>query len=142
MAAQLLMFSEREQQAQRIEDATFDLFWAKYPHKVCKGQARKAWAGAIRKANADTIMRGLQAYIRDKRPDCPWCNPATFLNGERWLDEPADPRPPQRDPDLELRHQAATIARGLPCPSATPRRVAMMVQRGWLTAEQARRAGY
>lgn len=138
MAAQLLMFPA----SQAREPAGFEDFWRIYPHRVCKGQARRAWAAALRKAGADDILEGVRRYMATKRPDCPWCNPATFLNGERWLDEPHDPRPPQRDPDLELRHQAATIALGLPCPSATPRRVAMMVAKGMLTAEQAKRAGY
>lgn len=47
-----------------------------------------------------------------------------------------------RDPDLEIKAQARTLARGLACPSATPGRVAMMVAKGYLTAEQAQKAGF
>lgn len=31
----------------------------------------------------------MQRYIATKPPDRNWCNPATWLNQERWRDEPA-----------------------------------------------------
>ncbi|MEM7312690.1 MAG: hypothetical protein AAF497_06020, partial [Planctomycetota bacterium] len=37
----------------------------------------------------ETLIKGVEAYIRDKPPDRAWCNPATWLNDERWLDIPA-----------------------------------------------------
>ncbi|TBY41617.1 hypothetical protein E0H54_30990 [Rhizobium leguminosarum bv. viciae] len=51
------------------------------------------------KADLETIMAGLRAYSA-KTDDRPWCNPATWLNQDRWNDAPAVvPRaqaPPQR----------------------------------------------
>jgi hypothetical protein len=64
-------------------------FWERYPEKIGKAAARKAFVGARRKASPAEILAGLERYIAAKPPDRPWCNPATFLNQERWLDEPA-----------------------------------------------------
>lgn len=67
----------------------FDEWWALYPHKVAKAEAKRAFEKAVRKVSAQTLADGVQAYIDRKPPDRPWCNPATWLNGERWLDQPA-----------------------------------------------------
>jgi hypothetical protein len=69
----------------------FDQFWAHYPHKIGKAYARKifdkiAWQGNV---EFSKIMSGITFYIRTKPADRPWCNPATFLNQERWDDQPA-----------------------------------------------------
>lgn len=67
----------------------FDDWWAAYPNKVGKADARRAFERARRKATLADLIAGLRRYIDHKPPDRPWCNPATWLNGERWLDEPA-----------------------------------------------------
>ncbi|MGN8023011.1 hypothetical protein ACTJJ7_20090 [Phyllobacterium sp. 22229] len=66
----------------------FEAFWAKYPHKVGKRDAEKAFSQAIRRDSLDAIMAGLERYAR-KTDDRPWCNPSTFLNQDRWADAPA-----------------------------------------------------
>ena len=67
----------------------FDEFWSLYPRKVGKGQARKAWSGALRKASAGEIILGVrraaEAFSVNDPRYIPY--PATWLNGERWLDE-------------------------------------------------------
>lgn len=67
----------------------FDEFWSLYPRKVGKGQARKAWSGALRKASAGEIILGVrraaEAFCANDPRYIP--HPATWLNGERWLDE-------------------------------------------------------
>lgn len=68
---------------------TFDDFWKAYPHKVGKGQARRAFAKAIKLVSADEMLAGLTRYRKSKPDWQHWCNPATWLNGERWNDEPA-----------------------------------------------------
>lgn len=68
----------------------FSEFWAAYPHKVGKGAAVRALSQALRKATMAEIMAGLTAYA-SKSDDRPWCNPATWLNQERWTDAPAPP---------------------------------------------------
>ena len=65
-------------------------WYEKYPHKVGRAAAEKAFPSALAKAGSiDVLMAGVDAYRRTKPPDRPWCNPATWLNQERWLDRPA-----------------------------------------------------
>jgi len=74
---------------ERAEDPEFDLWYAGYPHKVCRGAAERAWPQARQLASLDELRTGLERYKHDKPPDRQWCNPASWLNGKRWLDEPA-----------------------------------------------------
>lgn len=70
----------------------FDQFYRKFPHKVGKQAALKAFAKAKRSAKAppfSKIITALDQYIASKPPDRSWCNPATWLNEGRWDDEPA-----------------------------------------------------
>ena len=63
----------------------FNEFWKQYPKKVGKGAARTAYKSAIKKTQYSEIMAGLAKY----NPDVQFtCNPATWLNQERWNDEP------------------------------------------------------
>lgn len=68
--------------------AGFDAFWADYPNKVGKAVASKAFQQARQRAPIETIMAGLARYVA-KTDDRPWCNPATWLNQDRWDDQPA-----------------------------------------------------
>lgn len=71
--------------------ADFDVFWALYPRRVAKADARRAWA----KISPDlypAVIAGLQLQLkhnqqwqRDGGQYIPY--PATWLNGERWEDE-------------------------------------------------------
>ncbi|MEJ0092809.1 MAG: hypothetical protein WDN46_05110 [Methylocella sp.] len=82
-------------------------FWLVYPNKVGKPVALKSWVKARRIADLETILGGLGAYLA-KTDDRPWCNPATWLNQERWKDRPAAvPRagpkiPPQNNRNVYL----------------------------------------
>lgn len=68
----------------------FNEFWAAYPRKVGKGQARKAYAKALRIASHDDIMFGLSQQRPSMEAKEPQFIPhaSTWLNGERWDDEP------------------------------------------------------
>jgi len=68
----------------------FDNWWKSYPHKVGKGQAEKAYKVARKKAEVSDLLAGVERYRDQKPDDVKWCYPATWLNGERWLDEPAE----------------------------------------------------
>lgn len=72
----------------------FEQFWQLYPRRVGKGQARRAFATALKKTTLPVLLAALQAYVFDPRERFQ-PHPATWLNGERWLDEHT-----QQDPVL------------------------------------------
>ena len=64
-------------------------FWNVYPIKVGKGAAIKAFEKAIRTTDAGIIIKGAQRYKSDpNRVQGYTAHAATWLNGQRWLDEP------------------------------------------------------
>ena len=67
--------------------SSFERFWLAWPNKVGKPMAAKAFTKSA--GEIDAIVAGVERYIRDKPPDRPWLNPATFLNQRRWEDAPA-----------------------------------------------------
>lgn len=68
----------------------FETWWEAYPHKVGKGAAAKAWSKAAALASVAELSAGVDRYVRTKPPDREWCNPATWLNQQRWLDAPTN----------------------------------------------------
>jgi len=71
------------------DDPLFAEFWATYPRREGKGAARSAWLRAIRKTDPATIIAGAARYRDDKnRVQAYTAHPGTWLNGERWDDEP------------------------------------------------------
>lgn len=68
----------------------FEAWWEVYPRKVGKGSARKAYSAARRKTTAENLLGSLVAATFDAdQKFIP--HPATWLNGERWLDSPQLP---------------------------------------------------
>lgn len=86
-----------------LEESRFDEFWAVYPRKVAKGDARRAWVKAIRVAGADEIIGGASRYAADPNRTAEYtAHPASWLNGERWEDDALPVRTngkPQTKPD-------------------------------------------
>jgi hypothetical protein len=69
-------------------------FWNTYPNKVGKAAAiSKLEATRKRGVEWPLLMGGLRTYILTKPKDRQWCNPATWLTQDRWLDQPADANP-------------------------------------------------
>ena len=67
----------------------FEKFWNTYPIKAGKGSALKAWVKAIKKATPEIITEGASRYASDPNREPEFtAHPATWLNGERWLDSP------------------------------------------------------
>ena len=70
----------------------FDAFWSIYPRRVGKGAARKSFEKAMTKTDLKTILDAVEAqkqsaqWTRDGGQFIP--HPATWLNQERWADEP------------------------------------------------------
>lgn len=69
-------------------EADRERFWAEFPNKVGKADAMKAFDKASHKTPPDVLFPALNRYAK-KTDDRPFCNPATWLNQERWLDQPA-----------------------------------------------------
>ena len=69
------------------ENPLFAQFWEVYPRKVGKGEARKAWRNALKRATAEEIIAGAKRYAASK-PDPEFTkHPGPWLNADRWLDE-------------------------------------------------------
>lgn len=79
-------------------------FWELYPNKVGKADAEKAFKKALNRVDQLTMMQGLRRYVA-KTDDRPWCNPSTWLNQDRWADQPAQQG--QRSPPRSARPQSA-----------------------------------
>lgn len=79
------------------------VFWPEWPHRVGQRAAVEAFIAARRKASLDAIMDGVRRYKSTKPPDRQWMNPSTFLDEERWTDEPApnDSKPKPHDAIFE-----------------------------------------
>lgn len=71
----------------------FELFWKRYPKKAGKDAAAKAWKSAIKRATVDEITQGAERYAADPNRDPTYTmNPATWLNGGNWGNDPLPPR--------------------------------------------------
>ena len=71
-------------------EADFADWWATYPRKRGKGQALRAYRAARKKTTAEAlhsaITRQAKTLTARGAEYCPY--PATWLNGERWADQP------------------------------------------------------
>lgn len=88
------MQGEEEDQpvtVQKNDTQDFLKFWSSYPRKVGKGKAVKAFSKAIKQTDIETMLSAItlqsegDAWRKDGGQFIP--HPATWLNGERWLDE-------------------------------------------------------
>lgn len=91
----------RQEETKNARDARscaseFEIWYRRYPHKIGRGQAERAFVAARKIASLEDLIAGVDRYIASKPPDVNWRNPATWLNGKGWLDEPAQPTPTPR----------------------------------------------
>lgn len=71
----------------------FDEFWSVYPRKAGKGAAKRAWEKALCYEDVDFLIERAKAYRDDpNREDAFTAHPATWLNQQRWDDEPLPSR--------------------------------------------------
>ncbi len=68
-------------------ETEFLLWYAEYPQKVARAAGLRAWRAARKKTTVAILTEKLAVYKRTKPPDQSWKHPATWLNGECWLDE-------------------------------------------------------
>lgn len=69
--------------------AEFEAFWLAYPRREKKRDAFLAWGRAKKRAKAAAITEGAAAYAKRVAGSDPKFirHPATWLNGDSWLDE-------------------------------------------------------
>jgi hypothetical protein len=82
--------------------ADFEVWYAAYPRHVGRGQALRAYCSARRKkvdpaALLEGARKACDRYAGTDQKFIP--HPATWLNGERWLDEW---KPPEKHVDLAV----------------------------------------
>jgi uncharacterized protein YdaU (DUF1376 family) len=70
-------------------EAEFAAWYEGYPLKAARPAALKAFAKARTKADLPTLIEGVRRYRQNKPPDQAWAHPASWLNAERWTDEPS-----------------------------------------------------
>jgi hypothetical protein len=71
---------------------SFEDFYEAYPRKTAKGAARKAWE-KLSLEDQEKAVAGALRYAHDPNRDESFtAYPATWLNAERWEDEPLPPR--------------------------------------------------
>ena len=69
-------------------DQDFEDFWKRYPRRVAKGAARKAYEKARKRGVTQLQMfTALALYIKHKPDYADFCHPATWINQERYEDE-------------------------------------------------------
>jgi Helix-turn-helix domain len=82
--------------SESIDAAAFDRFWAAFPRKVGKGAVRPVFQRIVSKgqATADELTAGAERYAAATAGKDPEyiAHPKSWLNAERWADEPVRPR--------------------------------------------------
>ena len=71
----------------------FEQWWQHVPRKVAKGQAKRKFKAARKKASLEVLTDGIKRYVEaciGKDPKY-IAHPATWLHGERWLDDYGPP---------------------------------------------------
>ena len=96
-AEQALNHKEEDKKEEEDKDINkkdlFVDFWNVYPIKVGKGAAIKAFEKAIRTTDPNIIIRGALRYKSDpNRVQAYTAHASTWLNAQRWLDEPLPQR--------------------------------------------------
>lgn len=87
-------------------DADFEAWYTAYPRKEARGSAVKAYRTARKKTDAATLLQAVRVQTPKLRAsgDKFVPLPASWLNGERWLDEGVvapDPSRPETMPPVE-----------------------------------------
>lgn len=84
-------------------DAEFDEWWPHYPRRDDKGHGRIAFRGARKKASLAELIAGADRYSEEvaDRDKSMIALPATWLRGERWLQEDVRTRLSTTDAEME-----------------------------------------
>ena len=91
-------------------DEEFTTFWARFPRKVGKLAAKKAYLKARKTETAETLLGGIGRYLAAKADYADICHPSTFLTQGRYLDEP-DAAVSKGGIQFECPHMPACLSR-------------------------------
>lgn len=70
-----------------VQSCDFDTFWAAYPHKVGKTEARKSWT-KLKDSEQNKAVQYIPDYKKQATRDrVAYLYPATYLNQKRWEDQ-------------------------------------------------------
>lgn len=79
----------------KLIEGQFEDFWQLYPTRLGKGEAKRAFAKALERIAFEDLMDGARRFAAD--PNLPpkqyIPRPATWLNQDRWADDPYPERP-------------------------------------------------
>lgn len=123
----------------------FGEFWQKWPNKVAKSQAEKAWK-KIKPADREIVVARCEAWFtawRKTHPDATAIYASTFLNQKRWQD--MDDAAPVQNPNAAAEFWAKQInnpASFVPPSAITPTLAARMIETGLVTPETLKRRGF
>lgn len=74
-------------------ESEFDTWWEIYPRKVGKAEAKRKFAVALTKVKLKALISATRKYVQ-VQPDVRYtAYPATWLNQERWADDPSHINP-------------------------------------------------
>lgn len=139
---------EKEEEIQEQKDSSapkratdaeeFERWYAGYPRKIGRGQALKAFKAARKKADLAALMAGRDRYAAEVagKDQGFIAHPATWLNGERWLDAPGsnapatEPRPPPRANGNGGAHSGGGLADSAELAAQSRRRRAEKIKEG------------
>ena len=83
--------ADADERASAAIESEFNTWYLAYPRRIGKGQARKAYAGARKKADPADLLDAAHAFAnrcKTTGTDPKFIpHPSTWLNGERWLDQ-------------------------------------------------------
>jgi hypothetical protein len=92
----------------KVTTGHFETWWTAYPRKAGKGAARKAYDRASRTVGHQLLLDGALRFRADpNRDDAFTPHPATWLNGERWDDDPLPARDGKPAADAPVRTESA-----------------------------------
>jgi hypothetical protein len=81
---------DKEGDARGSGDEAFNLWWAKYPRKLGKQDARKEYLRIIKDSDPADLDKALENYLREIREHATEMryikHPTTFLRSDRWRD--------------------------------------------------------
>lgn len=91
-----------------VNSPEFEAFWTAYPRKTGKRAARTAWDRAVTRAEIAVILAGTARYRDDpNREPAYTAHPSTWLNQDRWDDEPLPPPAAPRSRVVPTRQRMA-----------------------------------